>query len=127
MDRFEYCDILANNLATSASEMGLESFIFQQDNDPKHTSKHLKEFFKEKKIEVLPWPSQSPDLNPIEHLWAFMKQRLRGKIFKKKEELKEEILSIWKEITPNFCKKLSGSMPKRVIEVIKSGGWSTSY
>jgi transposase len=50
--------------------MGLDHFIFQQDNDPKHTSKLAKRFFEEKNIELLPWAPQSPDLNPIENLWS---------------------------------------------------------
>ena len=40
-------------------------FIFQQDNDPKHTSKLVQEYLGNETIELLDWPAQSPDLNPI--------------------------------------------------------------
>lgn len=53
MDRFKYVKILANNLTDSASKLGLKKFIFQQDNDPKHTSKHAKSYFTENNIQVL--------------------------------------------------------------------------
>ena len=62
-------------------------WVFQQDNDPKHSSKLAKKWYLVKKINVLSWPAQSLGLNPIENFWQDVRVALRSKKAKYKDEL----------------------------------------
>jgi hypothetical protein len=103
--------------------------VMQQDNDPKHTCKKAKECFQKQDYQVLSWPAQSPDLNPIEHLWFHLKKKL-GEYKTQPEgilDLWERVQKEWDEIEPAVCQKLIESMPRRVAAVIKAKGGYTKY
>jgi transposase len=69
MRKKNYVDIMKQHLKTSVRKLKLgRKWVFQMDNDPKHTSKVAEKWLKDNKVKLLEWPSQSPDLNPIENV-----------------------------------------------------------
>lgn len=127
MDGAGYCNILSNNLLSSVNKMKLKNFIFMHDNDPKHKSRIVKAFIEENNIRVLDWPAQSPDMNPIENLWRYVKLEVAKIQPKTKNELKEAIKIIWEGISVDQCRKLALSFKSRALELFRARGKYTSY
>jgi transposase len=131
MNAEDYTHILNIDFLDTLEHYGLETdnIIFQQDNDPKHTSRLATQWFENNGIEVLDWPAQSPDLNPIEHLWW----HLKGKLAEYENEptsmheLWVRVEAEWGKIPKQMCLGLIESMPKRVAAVLEAKGGYTKY
>ena len=106
-------------------------FVFAHDNDPKHTAGTVKTYLQTKQtkgdITVMNWPSQSPDLNPIEHLWNIVKIKRKGFKATSKDNLFDKITQIWNTIPMETLQKLVESMPERIQAVIAAKGAHTKY
>ena len=127
-----YCEILKDDLMKTIGyySMDKELIIFQQDNDPKHTSKKAQKCLHEDlELNILPWPAQSPDLNPIEHLWQELKRRLASyeTYAASMHELWERVQLEWEKFTEDDCMRLIESMPSRIRAVLKAKGGHTKY
>ncbi len=121
-----YCSLLKEKMLPSLRALGRRA-LFQHDNDPKHTSKATVGFLKKKRVKVIQWPSMSPDLNPIEHLWRILKRQVEHHSPSSIQSLKEVILEEWKKIDLAKCRQLVHSMPRSLGAVIKNHGGQSKY
>ena len=128
MDAKQYCKILKSAMLPSADELFPEGeFIFQQDNDPKHTSGAAYEFLDSRGIDYLDWPACSPDLNPIENLWAILKRRMSHRKCRNEDELWECVQEAWYDIPVEEVRSLIDSMQRRCRAVIEKKGYPSKY
>ena len=101
---------------------------FQQDNDPKHSSKYAQAFLQSNNVRWWKTPPESPDLNPIENVWGSMKTFLRNEHKPhNKETLIEGIRRFWRKLTPDVCTKYIDHLKKVIPEVIKVNGEPSGY
>jgi len=124
VDSRVYQNILNENIPTM-STLYPDGYILQQDKARPHTSRSTKEFFKKYRLVVLKWLAGSPDLNPIENLWAIMKlERAQKRTI---SERNAEIEKIWNDIGPDVIKSFIESMPRRIQMVIEPNGKTIKY
>ncbi|KAK3540815.1 hypothetical protein QTP86_001963 [Hemibagrus guttatus] len=128
MNSAVYQKILKENVRPSVCDLKLKrTWVLQQDNDPKHTSKSTSEWLKKNKMKALEWPSQSPDLNPIEMLWHDLKKVVHARKPSNVAELQQFCKDERTKIPPQRCNRLIASYGKRLTAVAAAKGGPTSY
>jgi transposase len=131
MDASLYVEILKDEFLGSLElhDLDEDDVVFQQDNDPKHKSLLAHEWFSVNWIDVLEWPAQSPDLNPIEHLWHYLKRQAHSYEAPAAgvEELWKRVEKEWENIPASVCQDLIATMPDRIRALIKARGGHTRY
>ncbi|KAK3555601.1 hypothetical protein QTP86_025658 [Hemibagrus guttatus] len=128
MNSAVYQKLLKENVRPSVCDLKLKrTWVLQQDNDPKHTNKSTSEWLKKNRMKTLEWPSQSPDLNPIEMLWHDLKKVVHARKPSNVAELQQFCKDEWAKIPPQRCNRLIASYGKRLIAVVAAKGGPTSY
>ena len=132
MKAADYVQLLENSLLPFLHRFPEGEKIFQHDNAPIHTAKQTSKFFEQAQISVMEWPAQSPDLNPIEHLWDAIDRMTRLRMAESNngtnlESLYRCLQESWSNVSPDTLFNLLQSMPTRINAVIQAKGGHTQY
>ena len=118
----KYISILSRCLPSADKVYGENKWRFQHDNSPCHTAYSVKEWIKENVHEVIDHPPQSPDLNPIELIWAIMKGYVSNSMPKSKDELCDAVHEAWDRISEETCFNCIEHTRKNLFKVIDNKG-----
>ena len=128
MTAIRYCTILEAGLLPFIKSVFPDSHRFQQDNDPKHSSRYTQEFLQEKNVFWWATPPESPDLNPIENVWGSLKYFLRHQ-WKPRDmdTLVEGIQWFWRSLTPPVCQRYIEHLYTVMPKVVEVEGAASGY
>jgi hypothetical protein len=128
-----YIKILDENLLPAY----YPGYMYQQDNARIHTAKRTQKYLESHGIWTIAWPAYSPDLNPIEHVWAKLKEILyerhpdllymKGKANQDIDYLFKCLLDSWEHLPVDYIYSCIGSMQTRCQAVIDADGWYTRF
>jgi len=130
-DSKKYVETLKSELLPVAAELFGEqnTWVFQQDNEPIHTSHLTRSWLLDNAAKTLPWPARSPYLNIIENVWGYLAGKVyaRNRSFENICQLKLPIKEAWASIATDYIFSLYRSIPRRPLAVIDRKGDATTY
>ena len=102
---------------------------FQHDRAPCHTAKAVTKILSDAKVQVLGWPGNNPDMNPIENIWGYMKAQIAKNPPTNRTALIGQLVKLWNhdDKLQDVCKSAILSMPQRIKDVIAAKGGHTKY
>ena len=106
--------------------MNLRREVFQHDNAQPHTTRATVDYLANQSVTVLQWPSKSPDLNPIEHLWDDLHRHVNNRL-PTLQKLQQAIEQEWGRILQDRIRRLIESMQRRVHAVLQTNGGHNRY
>lgn len=120
--------ILEENVVTFAPFVG-DDFVLMHDNARPHVARCVIDYLNEVGIRQMDWPALSPDINPIEHLWDYLKRKVheRPAAPNSLEELRSSLIEEWDRVPQTLIQQLIGGMYRRLEAVVAARGGSTRY
>ena len=122
-----YKTILRKSVIPAVQRVVGEDWILQDDNDPKHRAAEVEACKEKLSITTLPWPSNSPDLNPMENAWSRFADLVQDMRPQNKKQLRRCAQKAWKQLSVVYARSLVCSMPTRLRRVIKAKGGRIRY
>jgi len=128
MDSEGYQSILKDYLKPFIDKVYPDGHRLWQDNDPKHVSKATIEWMTQNNINHWPTPSESPDINAIERVWAELKYHIRRRVKPTtKDQLTQGIKDFWLTVDPAKCKRYINHIPKVAKIIIEKLGAAAGH
>ena len=122
-----YKNIVQDHVVPIIENSGFDRATFMQDNAPCHKAKVVMSYLSEQDFEIMDWPPQSPDLNPIENLWKTFGVKVMERNPTNTEDLWVKLQEEWSKISIEDCQELIRSCSRRCAAVIESKGSFTKY
>ena len=122
-----YKNIVQDHVVPIIQNSGFDRATFMQDNAPCHKAKMVMSYLSERYFEIMDWPPQSTDLNPIENLWKTLGVKVMERNPTNTEDLWVKLQEEWSKISIEDCQELNRSCCRRCAAVIEGKDSITKY
>lgn len=126
-DSQAYINMFQEHVQPWIDNLEIQPTVFQQDNAPIHVSHLSRQAFKDMGIELLEWPARSPDLNPVETIWAELSRVVYqgNKQYDNVKDLEAAIQHYYVKLSSGFLTDILADTWKRLVNTVTNkGGYS---